>query len=107
MKLSAQISDLKNTAIDSCVLPADANLVSQRGEQAGFAYLMALVLVAVIVIGSAAVLESVTATVRRERENEMIWRGNQYSRAIRMYYRKVGRYPTSVDDLMQGVPGSG
>lgn len=82
-----------------------SDLHSRDGEQAGFAYLMALVLVAVVVIGSAVVLESVTATQRRDREREMIWRGNQYDRAIRMYYRKVGRYPTSVDDLMEGVPG--
>src|SRR5205823_4084387 len=30
---------------------------------------------------------------------EMIHRGVQYSRAIRNYYRKFGRYPTKLEDL--------
>ena len=76
----------------------------KHGEK-GFAYLMALMLITVVLIGSTAVIERYTVREQREREREMIWRGNQYARAIRMYYRKVGRYPTSVDDLMQGQPG--
>jgi hypothetical protein len=33
----------------------------------------------------------------------MIWRGNQYARAIRLYYRKTGHYPQSLDDLKSGL----
>jgi hypothetical protein len=40
----------------------------------------------------------------RAREDEMIWRGNQFVRAIRLYYRKTGHYPQSIDDLKQGLP---
>lgn len=36
---------------------------------------------------------------RREREAEMIWRGKQYIRGIKMYYRKTGKFPTSLEDL--------
>lgn len=105
MRRGTRIADGRKVAMDSGSPSPDVRFLSSERKQAGFAYLAALVMIAVVVIGSAAVLESVTATVRRDRENEMIWRGNQYARAIRMYYRKVGRYPTSVDDLMQGVPG--
>ncbi|HTV57485.1 MAG TPA: hypothetical protein VMJ93_01295 [Verrucomicrobiae bacterium] len=76
----------------------------RNSRESGFAFLMAMLLVAIVVITSTVVMESVAARVRREREQEMIWRGNQYARAIRLYYHKVGRYPQSVDDLMEGVP---
>jgi hypothetical protein len=37
--------------------------------------------------------------MKRDREEEMIHRGCQYSRAIRAYYRKFGRYPVKLEDL--------
>ena len=37
--------------------------------------------------------------IRRDQEQEMIHRGVQYSRAIRGYYKKFGRYPTRLEDL--------
>jgi hypothetical protein len=66
---------------------------------------MALALITVMIITSQAVLRSVVTEGRRAREAEMIWRGDQCIRAIRMYYRKTGKYPQSMDDLEKGVPG--
>jgi hypothetical protein len=37
--------------------------------------------------------------MQRDQEQEMIHRGVQYSRAIRGYYKKFGRYPTRLEDL--------
>jgi hypothetical protein len=42
---------------------------------------------------------------KREQEQEMIWRGQQYVRGIKMYYRKTGKYPTSLEDLMKPQMG--
>src|SRR5260370_10922475 len=36
----------------------------------------------------------------------MIWRGKQYVRGIKLFYRKNGRFPTSVDDLVKPKVGS-
>ena len=44
---------------------------------------------------------SVLTQGRREREQELIWRGNQYVRAIRLYYQKTGRYPQTQEDLIK------
>ena len=44
-------------------------------------------------------LPSITFDIKRDREEEMIHRGVQYSRAIRAYYKKFGRYPTKIEDL--------
>jgi hypothetical protein len=43
---------------------------------------------------------------QREKEEEMIWRGKQYVRGIKLYYRKTGRFPTSIDDLTKPKLGS-
>jgi hypothetical protein len=43
---------------------------------------------------------------KREKEEEMIWRGKQYVRGIKLYYRKLGRFPTSLDDLTKPKVGT-
>jgi type II secretory pathway pseudopilin PulG len=42
---------------------------------------------------------AVAHELRRERELEAVHRGNQYVRAIQLYYRKFGHYPSSIDQL--------
>jgi hypothetical protein len=37
--------------------------------------------------------------VRRDREEELIHRGVQYSRAVQHYFKKFKRYPTKIEDL--------
>jgi hypothetical protein len=77
----------------------------RRTEQArGFAYLMALFMVLAVIIASQVALQNVATAGRRERENDMIWRGNQYTRAIRLYYRKAGHYPQNLEELQKGLP---
>jgi len=76
----------------------------RRASEAGFAYIMALALIVATIIGSQVVLENLATQGRREREAETIWRGNQWARAIRLYYHKTGHYPQSIDDLETGVP---
>ena len=58
-----------------------------------------LLAMALLVIFAAAIVPSITFNIKRDREEEMIHRGVQYSRAIRAYYKKFGRYPTKIEDL--------
>ncbi len=58
-----------------------------------------LLAMALLVIFAAAIVPSITFDIKRDREEEMIHRGVQYSRAIRAYYKKFGRYPTKIEDL--------
>jgi type II secretory pathway pseudopilin PulG len=65
---------------------------------------MAALLVALAVM---AVLMSVALPVwrhdaQREKEEELVWRGQQYVRAIALFQRKTQTFPTSVDMLVQG-----
>lgn len=58
-----------------------------------------LLAMALMVIFAAVIVPSITFDIKRDREEEMIHRGVQYSRAIRAYYKKFGRYPTKIEDL--------
>jgi hypothetical protein len=75
-----------------------------RSGQAGYGFLVVMGMVLIVAILSQAVLQNMYTEGRRAREEEMIWRGNQYVRAIRLYYRKTGHYPQTVDDLKTGMP---
>jgi hypothetical protein len=76
----------------------------RRLRETGFAYLMALFLVLAMVIASQVAVQNALTLGRRDKEKDMLWRGNQYIRAIRLYYRKTGHYPQTLDDLEKGLP---
>ncbi len=65
----------------------------------GYVLLMLMLMVALMGIMVLVVTVPIKFELRRERETEMIHRGVQYSRAIRNYYKKFGRYPTRLEDL--------
>jgi type II secretory pathway pseudopilin PulG len=57
--------------------------------------------VAVLLIFLAVAAPIIAKDLQREREIEMVHRGNQYVRAIRVYYRLNHTYPTSIDQLLK------
>lgn len=70
----------------------------RRGEQ-GYMLMTLLLIFALMAIFAAAIVPEITFEIKRDREEEMIHRGVQYSRAIRAYYKKFGRYPAKIEDL--------
>jgi type II secretory pathway pseudopilin PulG len=76
-----------------------------RRDARGYALLMVIFLAALMVIGLAVAMPSVLTEGRRQREEEMIWRGQQYDRAIRLYNQKTGRFAPTVEDLIKGEAG--
>jgi type II secretory pathway pseudopilin PulG len=68
-------------------------------SQQGYILLTLLLLAAVLAIAAAAMVPLITFQIKRDREEEMIHRGVQYSRAVRRYFKKFGRYPTRIEDL--------
>jgi hypothetical protein len=77
-----------------------------RNKQGGYALLLVVFLLALVVVGTMSVSLRVLTEGRREKEQEMIWRGKQYTRGIKLYYRKLGRFPTSMDDLVKPKIGN-
>src|SRR5579862_1370686 len=72
--------------------------LSPRNER-GYIMLTLLLVMALMAIFAAVIVSSVTFDIKRDREEEMIHRGVQYSRAIRAYYKKFSRYPAKIEDL--------
>src|SRR5438876_4928461 len=65
----------------------------------GYVLLVLLLLVAFLSIASLKVIEDFKYQSQRDREDEMIHRGCQYTRAVKRYFKKFGRYPTRIEDL--------
>jgi type II secretory pathway pseudopilin PulG len=68
------------------------------GER-GYVLIVLLLLSALLLIGLAAAVPAIGTQIQRNREEELIHRGKQYTRAIKLFYRKFGRYPTSLKEL--------
>jgi type II secretory pathway pseudopilin PulG len=78
---------------------------SRRRDQAGYTLLLVVFMVASMILVASAAAPNLLTQGRREKEEEMIWRGQQYARAIGLYYRKFGKYPTKVEDLTNQTNG--
>ncbi len=60
---------------------------------------MLLIILALIIIAMAVAAPKLAQSIKRDREIEMIHRGAEYARAVKKYYKKFGRYPTSIEQL--------
>jgi len=67
--------------------------------QAGYVLLVLLLFLSLMVIAAAAVAPAIGVAIQRDREEELIHRGVQYTRAIRTFTRKFGHYPANLDEL--------
>jgi hypothetical protein len=72
----------------------------------GYALIMVVFLATALLLATMLVAPSILTEGRRQQETEMIWRGKQYARGVKLYYRKLGRFPTSLDDLTKPKVGS-
>ncbi|QHS53537.1 type II secretion system protein [Edaphobacter sp. 12200R-103] len=72
----------------------------RQGEQ-GFMLVGAIVLIFLVFLALGIAAPKVARELRREREVEAVHRGDEYVRAIQLYYRKFGRYPGTVDQLVK------
>src|SRR5256885_10754873 len=75
-------------------------------EQSGYALLLVVFLTSVLLVSAMIAAPSLRTERQREKEEEMIWRGKQYVRGVKLFYRKNGRFPTSLDDLTKPKMGS-
>src|SRR5947208_8813880 len=74
------------------------NRTRHDGEE-GFMLLGVVVLVFLVLLTLSIAAPKVARDLRRDREVEAIHRGNEYVRAIQLYYRKNGHYPGNMEQL--------
>jgi type II secretory pathway pseudopilin PulG len=71
----------------------------ERQSEQGFMLVGLIVAIFLILLALSVAAPKVAQDLRREREVEAIHRGNQYVRAIRLYYRKSNTYPATIEQL--------
>ena len=70
-----------------------------RVGQQGYILLGVLFLVFMVMIALSIAVPKMAASIERDREVELQHRARQYRRAIKMYYKKFGAYPPTLDAL--------
>ncbi len=70
-------------------------------QPSGYAFVAMMIMVTILLLSITAALPSIYQEGQREREEETIFRAEQYERAIYLFHRRFGRYPTSVKDLLK------
>jgi type II secretory pathway pseudopilin PulG len=63
-----------------------------------------VLVIALMSILMAVAVQTVDFQMRREREAELIFRGEQYVEAIRLYRMKYGRYPMRMKEIWEADP---
>ena len=63
-----------------------------------------VIFITILTITIAAVGPSISTLMRREREEELLFRGKQYARAIALFQKRYGRYPTSLKEMYDHRP---
>jgi type II secretory pathway pseudopilin PulG len=72
---------------------------TRASREGGYVLLTLLLLAAVLAFALIVILPDRVFEQKRDREQEMVHRGVQYTRALGAYYKKFGRYPTRLEDL--------
>jgi type II secretory pathway pseudopilin PulG len=75
--------------------------MSAGSKQRGFTYVGFLIAVAVTGAGLTAFAEIASHSAQREKEAELLFRGNAFQDAIASYYKKEKRYPKSLEQLLK------
>jgi type II secretory pathway pseudopilin PulG len=75
-----------------------------RSGAAGYTLVAIVIFIAILTILIAAVGPTISTIMRREREEELLFRGKQYARAIALFQRRHGRYPTSLKEMWETKP---
>jgi type II secretory pathway pseudopilin PulG len=70
----------------------------------GFTMVAVVMIMAVMAILLTVAVESVSFLQRREKEEELIFRGNQIVEAIRLFRARNGRFPLSLGELAKAKP---
>jgi len=60
-----------------------------------------MIVATLLLIALTAALPSVYQEGQREREEELIFRGTQYARAVALFHKKFNRYPVDTKELLQ------
>ena len=91
---------------DSEPLPRPEPGTRGRDPEAGYNLVILAVMITVTSIALAAALPVWSHAMKREKEEELIFRGLQYAEAIRVFQNRFGRLPVRLEELVKTEPRS-
>ena len=72
-----------------------------RPSEQGYVLMAVIFMLALFTISLAIAVPRISKQLQRDRELETMQRGKQYIRAIKLYYKKFGAYPPTLDALVK------
>ncbi len=72
---------------------------ARRRSESGYILITLILFVALVAIAAVVMAPEFVHQMKRDREEELIHRGVQYSRAMKHFVKKFGRYPTRIEEL--------
>lgn len=76
----------------------------ERSGEAGYNLVMLMVAITILNILVAVSLPAWSQVIRREKEEELIFRGFQYAEAIRVFQMRYQRFPNRLEELVEVKP---
>src|ERR1700688_1730143 len=86
-------------------MPIPAIRTRSFGRAAGFTYIGLLIAVVIMGVAMSAVGVVWRTQGQREREEQLLFIGHDFQRAIASYYRAGGQFPQEVEDLLDDKRG--
>src|SRR6202034_2615951 len=81
------------------MIPCPRKSAARRRSQRGYILITLILFVALVAIAAVVMAPEFVHQMKRDREQELIHRGVQYSRAMKHFVKKFGRYPTRIEEL--------
>src|SRR5580704_8436364 len=81
------------------MIPRSRKSAARRRSERGYILITLILFVALVAITALVMAPLFTFQAKRDREEELIHRGTQYSRAMKHFVKKFGRYPTRIEEL--------
>lgn len=77
---------------------------AQRRGERGYTLVALLALMAIMMLLLMSAAPNIRQQTLRDREDEAIFRGEEVAEAIRLYIKATNQLPTSMEQLMEGIP---
>jgi type II secretory pathway pseudopilin PulG len=97
--LCPQSANLDSSRVACPLSPVNCNLPPRK--EAGYTLAVVMVFTSVVLVTLSGAVINWQKAMQREREEELIYRGKQFMRAVELWQRKFpGTYPTTIDALL-------
>jgi hypothetical protein len=73
----------------------------RKPAEEGYMMVVVIFMLALMMITLSVAAPVIRKEIQRDRDVEMMHRGKQYARAVKLYYKRFGAYPPNVDALVQ------